>query len=199
MDGQEQMVRPPAVIVGLGLSERSASHARHNMGFWVVGALHQRLAGPDWTPVRQALVASTTWQGRAVVLAKPLTGMNDSGQAVAALVEHYGLDVADLCVVYDDLHLPLGLLRFRRTGSAGGHKGMQSIIDHLGTPDVPRLRIGIGVPAGEEGARAYVLQAFPPAAQALLAEVIPRAAEALEILVVAGLDTAIQRFNGRRP
>lgn len=199
MDEQEQMVHPPAVIVGLGLSEGSASHARHNMGFWVVDALHQRLAGPDWTPVRQALVASTTWQGRAVVLAKPLIGMNNSGQAVAALVEHYRLAVADLCVVYDDLHLALGLLRFRRTGSAGGHKGMQSIIDHLGTMDVPRLRIGIGVPAGEEGDRAYVLHAFPPAAQALLAEVIPRAAEALKILAAAGLDTAMQRFNGQRP
>lgn len=199
MDGQEQITRPPALIVGLGLSERSASHARHNVGFWVVEALHQRLATPDWTPVGQALVASTTWQGRAVVLAKPLTGMNDSGQAVAALVEHYGPAVADLCVVYDDLHLALGLLRFRRTGSAGGHKGMQSIIDYLGTADVPRLRMGIGAPEGEEGARSYVLRAFPPAAQAVLAEVMPRAAEALEILVVAGLDTAMQHFNGRRP
>lgn len=134
--------------------------------------------------------------GARVLLALTQTYMNDSGEAVRPLVRRTGTPPSGLLVVYDDLDLPLGAIRLRPFGSAGGHKGMQSIIEALGTDGFPRLRIGIGRPeAAGQDAVSYVLAPFPPDQLPALQEALDRAAQAMEALVAEGVERAMSRFN----
>ncbi|HEY6324043.1 MAG TPA: aminoacyl-tRNA hydrolase [Thermoanaerobaculia bacterium] len=141
----------------------------------------------------------------AVLLAKPQTYMNRSGFAARCLVELHGLDPAALLVVYDEVNLPFGRLRLRRSGSPAGHRGIESILENLRTDQVARLRIGIGSPEGAAAAVTavsaaglvdHVLSPFPPAEEAALAPVVQRAADACEAWLRDGIDAAMSRFNG---
>ncbi|MBN1920122.1 MAG: aminoacyl-tRNA hydrolase [Anaerolineae bacterium] len=160
------------LIVGLGnIGPRYAGN-RHNIGFQAVDALAQSHGLSFSRSEHHAAVAHGMLNTHRVVLAKPQTWMNDSGKAVAPLLTFYKIPPERMLVLYDDLDIPLGTLRFRQEGSSGGHRGVQSIIQHTGTQGFPRLRLGIGRPPGRMDPAAYVLQDFDSAEQAILHDVL---------------------------
>ena len=146
-----------------------------------------------------ALVATGSHAGNRVILAKPQTFMNLSGQAVSALVRFYKLPLTDLMVAHDHLDLPFGAIRIRPDGGAGGQRGMDSIIERLGTQEFPRIRLGIGRPPGQMDPAAYVLQEFSNSDRIFLSQTLDKAADALFLWMEEGLDAAMTRFNGREP
>ena len=188
---------PTKLIVGLGNPGPQYENTKHNLGFWVVNELLLRLRLDRLDPLCRSLTARTEWHGSEVIFAKPMTYMNNSGQAVNMLVQQFSICSHDLCVVYDDLNLDIGVLRLRKGGSDGGHNGMKSIIHHLGTQDFPRLRVGIGKVEGEW--MDHVLNEFPAAEREYINWAIPCAADAIETFVTEGVQTAMNRFNGRVP
>lgn len=189
------------LIVGLGNPGLRYQHTKHNIGFRVIDALHEKtqhnLKAPrhTQTSICQSLVAQTTWHDTPVIFAKPMTYMNNSGVAVAALVDRFEVPLSQLCVVYDDVHLDIGGLRIRQKGSDGGQKGMKSIIHHLGTNEFPRLRIGIGEPIGN--LVDYVLTEFSEAEEIEIAPTIHRAVDAIEAFIKDGIRTVMNQFNRR--
>ena len=189
------------LIVGLGNPGLRYQHTKHNIGFRVIDALHEKtqrdLQAPRYrqTSICKSLVAQTTWHDTSVVLAKPMTYMNNSGVAVAALVNRFEVPLSQLCIVYDDVHLDIGVLRIRQKGSDGGQKGMKSIIHHLGTNEFPRLRIGIGEPIGN--LTDYVLTEFSETEEIEIEPTIHRAVEAVEAFIKDDILTVMNQFNRR--
>ncbi len=191
------MSTPRKLIVGLGNPGAQYENTKHNLGFWVVNELLLRLQLDQLVPLCKSLVARTEWHDSEVILAKPMTYMNNSGQAVNMLVQKFGIFPHDLCVVYDDLNLDIGVLRMRKAGSDGGHNGMKSIIHHLGTQDFARLRVGIGKVEGDW--MDHVLNQFSAAEREDINWAVPCAADAIETFVVEDVQTAMNRFNGCAP
>jgi peptidyl-tRNA hydrolase, PTH1 family len=182
------------LIVGLGNPGRIHARNRHNAGFRCLDYLAAKY-GLSFDRKRfKAQVASGSIAGQDVILAKPQTYMNDSGLSVAEMVRWHRLPLSSLLVVYDDLDLPLATVRIRERGSSGGHRGMQSIIDHLKSNDFPRLRLGIGRPVSGDPI-AYVLQNFSGPEQELMNRVCAVVAEATEAILGEGLSAAMNRFN----
>jgi len=190
------VTQPPALIVGLGNPGAAYAAHRHNIGFRVVEAL-ARAHGIAFSRRKgfKAYVGTGLIGGHPVVLAKPQTFMNLSGQAVSRLRREYQVPPEQILVVYDDLDLPLGRLRLRPEGGSGGHKGMRSIIDALGTQAFPRLRVGIDRPPQGLDPADYVLQPFSQAQKALVKEVVAQAVEAIECWQAEGILAAMDRFN----
>ena len=187
----------PALIVGLGNPGPEYADTRHNVGFRCVDELARR-HGLKWErPRLKAIQARGRIAGQDVVLAKPQTYMNVSGASVVQLVKWYKTPLDQLLVVADDLDLPFGQLRLRAEGSAGGQKGLASIIQQLRTNAVPRLRIGIGRPRWGDPAD-YVLTRFGKDQADELADTIARAADAAEVWLAEGLIPAMNRFNGSK-
>jgi PTH1 family peptidyl-tRNA hydrolase len=187
------------LLVGLGNPGPKYAESRHNVGFVVVDALAQRwsVSLDRYDKRFQGIVAQTQRGGETVMLLKPTTFMNLSGQSVGALARYYRAAPADILVVYDDLDLPPGQLRIRAGGSAGGHKGLTDVIRHLGTDQVPRIRIGIG----KVDARAtteYVLGKFRPDERPLIEEVVDTAVAASECWLARGIEPAMNQYN-RKP
>lgn len=151
------------LIAGLGNPGPRYVHNRHNIGFQIVDALAQAHRLSFTRMEQRAQTAHGTIDTRRVILAKPQTWMNESGKAIAPLSRFYKIDPARILVIYDDLDIPLGDLRYRPEGSSGGHRGVQSIMQLLGTQALPRLRVGIGRPPGQMDPAAYVLQDFSAA------------------------------------
>lgn len=188
------------LIVGLGNPGREYRLNRHNVGFMALDRLVERRKLMGFTKRQgQALITSGHVAGASVILAKPQTYMNLSGEAVGALVRFYDLPLERLLVCYDDIDLPVGALRLRPEGSSGGHNGMKSIIQRLGTPAFPRLRIGIGRPPGRRAAASHVLQDLRGDELEFVNAVLDRAAEAIETFIQDGIVTAMNRFNGASP
>jgi PTH1 family peptidyl-tRNA hydrolase len=185
----------PFLAVGLGNPGRDYRSNRHNVGFMLLDRLAARLGLTFSRYQFKALVTKGEYQQQKLVLAKPQTFMNLSGQAVSALVRFYKVPMENLLVVYDDVDLPLGTLRLRPAGGSAGQKGMTSIIEKLGTQDFPRLRIGIGRPSGRMEAAAYVLQDFSTAETELLSITLDRAVDAVLTFVTEGLTMAMNRYN----
>ena len=183
------------VVVGLGNPGRQYLHSRHNVGFRCLDLVAQRHQVQLADRRRNATIGQGHIEDRPVVLAKPRTFMNRSGRAVRYLLDRFHGGVAQLLIVADDMDLPLGRLRLRPSGSSGGHLGLQSIIDELGSQDFPRLRIGIGRPGGATAPVAHVLGKFSSAEQLLEAEAVERAAQALVVFLAEGIETAMNRFN----
>ncbi len=184
------------VIVGLGNPGERYRATRHNVGFWVVEELARRRRLRLDRLECSALVAGA---GAEVALAQPQTYMNRSGYATRCLVERWGVASEELLVVYDEVSLPLGRLRLRRAGSPGGHRGMESILESLQTDQVPRLRCGIAGPDGPPDGEAivdYVLEPFAAGEREAVGEMIARAADACEAWAEAGIEAAMNRFNG---
>ena len=144
----------------------------------------------------QALVSKGNYQGKRTILAKPQTYMNLSGQAVGTLQRYYKVPLENILVAYDDVDLPLGIIRMRPSGGAAGQKGMKSIIERLGTQEFPRLRLGVGRPPGRMSAANYVLRDFPKAEHDLLKTTLERGADAALVFVSEGLETAMNQYNG---
>ena len=183
------------IIVGLGNPGRAYRETRHNIGFTLVNHLAERL-GVEFTRMESnSLVTKGTYAGHQLILAKPITYMNLSGQAVRSLVRFYKIPLDKLLICYDDVDLPLGTLRMRPDGGAGGHKGMQSIIEQLGNQGFPRLRIGIGRPPGRKTAASYVLDDFSPDETEFLQVILDRAVDAVLTFVTDGIDTAMNQYN----
>ena len=186
---------PPFLIVGLGNPGRQYRKNRHNIGFLLVDRLAEKLGVTFSRLESKALVTKTDFQGQRVVLAKPQTFMNLSGQATASLVKFYKIPLENLLVAYDDVDLPFGNLRLRPGGGSAGQKGMESIIERLGTQDFPRLRLGIGRPPGRMEAAAYVLQDFSPAEEPELSATLERGVQAALVYITLGLEAAMNQYN----
>jgi peptidyl-tRNA hydrolase, PTH1 family len=185
------------MVVGLGNPGARYAHTRHNVGFDTVDLLAQR-EGWSWSGRRShAVLAEGLLGGQKVLLVKPQTYMNDSGLAVGELVRFYKLDLADLLVVCDDLDLPLGRLRLRARGAAGGQHGLESIIRHLGgNTGFARLRIGVGRPrAGRDQNVDFLLSRPATDERIVLEEARERGAEAVRAVITEGIAVAMNRFN----
>jgi len=185
------------LIVGLGNPGREYHMNRHNIGFMLIDRLSIRLNARMRRMQSKALVGSVTYKESKIILAKPQTFMNLSGQAVQGLVRFYKIPLENLIIAHDDLDLPFDTLRIRPGGGAGGQKGIKSTIQHLGTQDFPRLRLGIGRPPGRMDAAAYVLQDFAKGDEQILSETLDRAADAVLTFIDFGLDKAMNQFNGQ--
>jgi len=182
------------LIVGLGNPGRQYAHNRHNVGFQCL----DRLAQARGLSFAQRRAKASLVLGKiadvGVVLAKPLTYMNLSGQAVGQLVSFYKLSLEDILVIYDDLDLPLGTIRLRPEGGSGGHKGMRSIIEALGSQAFPRLRVGIGRPLDND-AVSYVLSDFTADEQITLESAYEKVVAAVELFLREGIEAAMNAYN----
>jgi PTH1 family peptidyl-tRNA hydrolase len=183
------------LILGLGNPGEKYQRSRHNAGFWVVDKIARRHKVPLNFPSHGSLIGSWRLGQEDIIAAKPQTFMNRSGEPARALLREYQLAPADMIVVYDDLDLSSGRIRIRPQGSAGGHRGMQSIVDHVGTNEFPRVRIGIGRPPPGLDAADYVLQPLEGEELTAFEAVTDRGAEALDFLLSRGLEPAMQQFN----
>jgi PTH1 family peptidyl-tRNA hydrolase len=187
------------LLVGLGNPGREYRDTRHNVGFQAVDRLCASFGIKLTRLQSKALIGTGLWEGRKIVLAKPQTFMNLSGQAIASLLRFYKIPLAQLLVFHDDIDLPVGTVRIRPGGGSAGQRGLASTIQQLGTQDFPRLRIGVGRPPGQMQAADYVLQNFMPADQELITAVLDRAVEAARAFVRDGLDKAMNQYNGVVP
>ncbi len=187
------------LIVGLGNPGRAYAHNRHNIGFICLN--HFARAQNIKFDQKKGLARIGTGRVAAneVVLAKPQTYMNSSGESVSRLVKKFNVSLNDLLIIHDDLDLPLAKIRLSFGSSSGGHKGINSIITELGSQDFTRIRIGIGRPEkaeiSEDEIIAYVLSDFTPEEKKAITKIVPRVSEAILCLLTEGLEAAMNRFN----
>lgn len=185
------------LIVGLGNPGREYLLTRHNIGFMVLDSIAHKY-GMKFNKLKyKSFLAGGFITGEEVLLAKPLTYMNLSGEAIKELVDGYGISLNFLLIIHDDLDLPGGTLRLRARGGSGGHKGLNSIIEKLHTKEFNRLRIGIGRPSELEDAADHVLGRFIPEEEPAVKKIIKKAVSAVEVFIVEGIEEAMNRFNIR--
>jgi PTH1 family peptidyl-tRNA hydrolase len=192
----EELPKMNTLIVGLGNPGLAYRHNRHNVGFMVADALAEKLDIPLKRVKFKAQIGNGKFEGIPVIIAKPLTYMNISGEAVAPLVRYFKTPLERLLVIHDDMDLPMGTLRMRPSGGSAGHNGMLSIFEKLGTNAIPRLRVGIGRPPGRMDPADYVLHDFPKSEEELLKMVITQACEAALAFITTGLEKAMNTYNG---
>ena len=191
------------LVVGLGNPGKAYAHNRHNIGFRCINYLARLHSIPVKQRQCQSQIGIGKIAGVELLLAKPKTFVNVSGQAVSRLMRRYDIAVDDLLVIYDDLDLPPGKLRLRHGGSSGGHKGLKSIISALGSQDFCRIKVGIGRPvredgtaiADEDGIISYVLGDFTPQEEKTIKPAIALVAEAVNYIITEGIAAAMNRFN----
>ena len=183
------------LIVGLGNPGRDYSATRHNVGFMAVDELARRWNITNWKQKYNAEVAEYRLDGDVIMLVKPQTYMNLSGTAISELARFYKIPAHDVVVIFDDLDLPAGRLRLRTKGGSGGHRGIESLLTHMGSAEFPRIRIGIGRPPAGWEVVDYVLSRFAAEEQPLLTEVIGKAADAVEYSLKHGFTKAMNAFN----
>jgi len=184
------------LLIGLGNPGREYKDSRHNVGFMMIDRIAVRLDARGMKLQSKALVMSGMYEERKIILAKPQTYMNLSGQSIHGLARFYKIPLENMILAHDDLDLPFGTIRIRPGGGPGGQKGVASTIERLGTKDFRRLRIGIGRPPGRMDPADYVLQNLAQSDLILLSEILERAAEATLTLVTEGLNAAMNKFNG---
>jgi len=191
---------PQYLIVGLGNPGKQYSHTRHNAGFMALEYLSQKLAAPIKRVRFKGLCGTAQLGGKPVLLLMPQTYMNLSGESVAEAARFYKIPPERVVIVYDDKDLPVGSLRLRAKGSAGGHNGVKSIIAHLGTQEFPRLRIGVGAAPGPgQELVDHVLGEFSKAEQKVIFDRLGLVAEGLELLCGEDIAAAQARLNSVRP
>ncbi|MDD5094884.1 MAG: aminoacyl-tRNA hydrolase [Dehalococcoidia bacterium] len=191
------------LIIGLGNPGQAYVNSRHNLGFQCINLFARKQGIAFAKQQSKAKIGTGEILGQKVILAKPRTFMNLSGESVAPLMRFYKIDLADLLVIYDDIDLPLGKIRIREKGSAGGHNGMKSIIAHLGSQDFPRLRVGIGTIPTDDPSRPpqaartphYVLGHFTSGERTVVDEVCQRVDEAIGCIIIDGIITAMNKYN----
>lgn len=185
------------IIAGLGNPGGKYDHTRHNTGFEVIDILSDKWDIKVTARKHKALCGTGIVGGEKVMLMKPETFMNLSGESVKDAVDFYKSDVRDkLIVVYDDVDLPVGKLRIRPSGSAGGHNGMKDIISRIGTEDFTRVRVGVGARPEEFDLVDWVLSRFSPEDEKIMEEVRKKAADSIEDILSCGADHAMSRYNG---
>jgi PTH1 family peptidyl-tRNA hydrolase len=185
-------------IVGLGNPGSQYKGTRHNVGFDVIDEIARRQSVGFESAPAEALIAKWRRPEEAVLLVKPLTFMNLSGQAIGELARYFKIEVADLIVVVDEVHLPLGKLRARKRGSAGGHNGLKSVIAHLGD-EFARLRVGVGRGGDQRNLADHVLSRFERDEMAEVERMTARAADASEMFIASGIEAVMNAFNGGDP
>lgn len=190
------MTQEPYLIIGLGNPGREYKDTRHNFGFMLIDHLADRIGARGMKVQSKAIVTSGLFKETKLILAKPQTYMNLSGQSVQGLLHFYKIPHSHLIVAHDDLDLPYGTIRIRPTGGPGGQRGMANTIELLGTKDFPRLRLGIGRPPGRMDPKDYVLQNFSKDEIKLLPELLTRASDAALEFVENGLNAAMNKYNG---
>ncbi|MCL4112038.1 UNVERIFIED_CONTAM: hypothetical protein GTU68_034541 [Idotea baltica] len=183
------------LIVGLGNPGSKYVGTRHNVGFDVVGELARRFVAEPPRIKFEAEFCDVHVGGTKVVLVTPITYMNLSGRSIRQFVDFFDMELEDLVVVCDDLNLDLGQLRWRKKGSAGGQNGLKNTIEHLGTQEFARLRIGVGRPPGRMDTAAFVLSKFRDAELEPMKIATATAADSLELWLASGVDAAMNRFN----
>lgn len=186
-------------VVGLGNPGKRYALTRHNVGYMVLAQLSREFS-LNFSDQGFAFTAQGQVPGREsvpVLLVRPVTFMNLSGKAVSAVLRERSIDPLDLLVIHDDMDLPFGRMRFKRRGTSGGHKGIESIIAHLGTGDFARLKIGVGRPGDHVDPADYVLDCFSGDESRLLPDVLSLAAEAASEFVALGINRAMERYNGK--
>ena len=187
--------RPSKIIVGLGNPGAQYARTRHNVGFWCVDRLARKHSVALSRKSRAALTGEGFIGGERVALAKPRSYVNSSGESITSLLARYSASPGALVVLYDDMDLPVGKLRLRPGGGAGGHQGIKSIIGAVHTQDFARVRIGIGRPSGNTGAVKHVLGNLSAEERTLVEEAVDRAADAVVCILTEGLEVAMGRFN----
>lgn len=186
------------VLVGLGNPGKKYEGTRHNIGFQLLAEVARRHGATRPRLKFEAEIAEASVGNERLMLVAPQTFMNLSGKSVRLVADFYQLSPGDLLVACDDINLPLGRLRIRKSGSAGGQKGLASILQHMGTEAVPRMRFGIDAPPDGRDAANYVLDRFAKAELPVIDEVLERGARAVEIWLESGLDAAMNRFNAEK-
>ena len=187
------------IFVGLGNPTPEYAATKHNVGFMLADRLADKLDVFTWRDKFNALVAETFLDGEKILLVKPQTFMNLSGEAVAPLMNFYKLDAADLIVAHDDMDLPIGTIRLRPKGSGGGHHGIESIIQHLGgEQNFPRVRIGVGRPPQNWSVNSHVLSPFTPEDADKISVALDELVPAVLCIFREGIDVAMNKFNPRK-
>ena len=186
------------LIAGLGNPTKEYDGTRHNIGFMAVDALAREYRSTVDTLKHKALIGKGMIEGQKVILAKPVTYMNLSGEAVRAIAEYYKIPPEDIMIIYDDTTLDVGRMRIRKKGSAGGHNGIKSIIAHLGTTEFPRIKIGIGAKREGQDLADYVLGHFTKEDKTLLAPVFEDVKKAAALMVWDDIEEAMNQYNKKK-
>ena len=186
------------IIVGLGNPTKEYDKTRHNVGFSVIDVLADRIGIDVSEKKHRALCGKGMLEGQKVILAKPQTFMNLSGESVRAMVDFYKVSPYEVIIVYDDISLEPGQLRIRTKGSAGGHNGIKNIIAHLGTQEFPRIKVGVGEKPKYMDLADYVLSRFSKGEQELMDDAFREAADAVAMMISEGMDAAMNHFNAKK-
>lgn len=185
------------LVVGLGNPTIKYDKTRHNVGFEVIDELADKYNIALDTMKHKGMYGKGKIEGQSVILLKPMTFMNLSGESVALVSKYYKVAPEDIIVIYDDINLDVGRLRIREKGSAGGHNGMKNIIAHLGTEEFPRIRVGVGMKPPRMDLADYVLSHFSEDEQALMNQGYDKACEALKLLLLDEIPQAMNQYNGK--
>lgn len=185
------------LIVGLGNPTAKYDKTRHNVGFEVIDQLSKEYNISVDTAKHKGLYGKGKIEGQTVILLKPMTYMNLSGESVAAVASYFKIAPEDVIVIYDDINLDVGRLRIREKGSAGGHNGIKNIIAHLSTDVFPRIRVGVGMKPPKMDLADYVLSRFSKEEQELMEDGYQKACKALELMVVDDIAKAMNEYNGK--
>ena len=183
------------IIAGLGNPGAEYAQTKHNVGFMLVDALAERLNAPAWKEDFFSAITEVRIGGEKVFLVKPLTYMNNSGEALGPMLSYYKVDADDLVVVHDDMDIPAGTVRIRKKGGSGGHNGIKSILTHVGSEDFARVRIGIGRPPAGWTVINHVLAPFSSEDAPKIRAAIDYLLPAVECIVTDGVDLAMNKYN----
>ncbi len=187
------------IFVGLGNPTAEYAATKHNVGFMLADKLAEKISATDWREKFNALVAESFFDGEKILIVKPQTFMNLSGEAVGPLMNFYKLGAEDLTVAHDDMDLPLGMIRLRPKGSGGGHHGVESIIQHLGgEKNFPRVRIGVGRPPKNWTVNHHVLSPFTAEDAQKISAALDELVPAVLCIFKEGIDNAMNKFNPRK-
>lgn len=186
------------IIAGLGNPTKEYDKTRHNVGFSVIDVLADRYRIDVSERKHKALCGRGAIEGQKVVLMKPQTFMNLSGESIRAAVDFYKVEPEDIIIIYDDVSLEPGQLRIRLKGSAGGHNGIKNIIAHLGTQEFPRIKVGVGAKPPRMDLAAYVLSRFSQGEQKLMDDAFSEAAGAAVMMMTDGADRAMNHYNTKK-
>jgi PTH1 family peptidyl-tRNA hydrolase len=184
------------LIIGLGNPGREFKESRHNIGFMIVDRIAEMMEIRLKKVQSKAIISTMKIDGKPIILVKPHTFMNQSGNAVASLAKYYKVSVENILIIHDDIDLPLGTIRIRKDGGSAGQKGVASIIERLGTESFPRMRLGVGRPAGKKQAATYVLEKFLPQEKDILEITMKKGVEAVKLFIEKGIEAAMTHFNG---
>ncbi|NLM50942.1 MAG: aminoacyl-tRNA hydrolase [Clostridiaceae bacterium] len=182
------------LVAGLGNPGKDYANTRHNVGFMAVDLFSIKNGIKVNKIKHKALIGEGMIEGKKVILAKPQTFMNLSGESIREIVEYYKIPIENLIVIYDDIDLPTGRIRIRKKGSAGTHNGMRNIIYHLQDENFPRIRIGVGKPSGD--LVDYVLGEFSKEEGAIIQSALKNVVDAVEVIISQGIESAMNKYNG---